>query len=139
MAVGDRRLATRSLTRQWLGDGVKVRTLRTDTDQVAGVLALPPAGSSPRVAVLAIGGSGGGVGMAADAALLASHGYPALALAYFHHPGRPDQLQDIPLEYFAAPRGAWPPSPAWGVAAWPPLATRAAPSRRCWSAPTSPS
>ena len=101
VAVGDRQLATRSLTRQWLGDGVKVRTLRTDTDQVAGVLALPPAGSPPREAVLAIGGSGGGVGMAADAALLASHGYPALALAYFHYPGRPNQLQDIPLEYFA--------------------------------------
>jgi hypothetical protein len=84
VAVGDRRLATRSLTRQWLGDGVTVRTLRTDTDQVAGVLALPPAGSPSRVAVLAIGGSGGGVGMAADAALLASHGHPALALAYFH-------------------------------------------------------
>jgi dienelactone hydrolase len=101
VAVGDRQLATRSLTRQWLGDGVTVRTLRTGTDQVAGVLALPPAGSTPRIAVLAIGGSGGGVGMAADAALLASHGYPALALAYFRYPGRPDQLQDIPLEYFA--------------------------------------
>lgn len=102
VAVGDRQLATRRLTRRWLGDGVTVRALRTDTDQVAGVLALPPAGSRSRVAVLAIGGSGGGVGMAADASLLASHGYPALALAYFHYPGRPDQLQDIPLEYFAA-------------------------------------
>jgi len=102
VAVGDRQLATRRLTRQWRGDGVTVRTLRMDTDQVAGVLALPPAGSSSRVAVLGIGGSGGGVGMAADAALLASHGYPSLALAYFHYPGRPDQLQDIPLEYFAA-------------------------------------
>ena len=75
-----------------------MRELGTDTDQVAGVLALPPAGSSPRVAVLAIGGSGGGVGMAADAALLASHGHPTLALAYFRYPGRPDRLQDIPLE-----------------------------------------
>jgi dienelactone hydrolase len=100
VAVGDRQLATRSLTRQWLGDGVTVRALRTGTDQVAGVLALPPAGSPSRVAVLAIGGSGGGV-MAADAALLASHGYPTLAVAYFRYPGRPDQLQDIPLEYFA--------------------------------------
>src|SRR5829696_60086 len=56
VAVGDPQLATHSLTRQWLGDGVTVRALRTDTDQVAGVLALPPAGSTPRVAVLAIGG-----------------------------------------------------------------------------------
>jgi hypothetical protein len=101
VAVGDRQLATRSLTRQWLGDGVTVRALRTDTDQVAGVLALPPASSTPRVAVLAIGGSGGGAGMVQEAALLASHGVPALAVAYFHYPGRPDQLRDIPLEYFA--------------------------------------
>ena len=112
VAVGDRQLATRSLTRQWLVDGVKVRTLRTDTDQVAGVLALPPAGSPPGVAVLAIGGSGGGVGMAADAALLASHGHPTLALAYFHYPGRPDQLQTSRWSISRPPRGAWPQSPA---------------------------
>ena len=30
-----------------------------------------------------------------------SHGHPTLALAYFHYPGRPGQLRDIPLEYFA--------------------------------------
>jgi dienelactone hydrolase len=101
VAVGDRRLATRSLTRQWRGDGVTVRTLRMDTDQVAGVLMLPPAGSPPGVAVLDIGGSGGGVAGLGAAALLASHGHPTLALAYFNYPGRPDQLQDIPLEYFA--------------------------------------
>jgi dienelactone hydrolase len=100
VAAGDRQVATRTLTRRWLGDGVTVRELRMDTDHVAGLLHLPPAGSPPRAAVLVIGGSGGGV-MASEAALLASHGHPALALAYFHYPGRPDQLQDIPLEYFA--------------------------------------
>jgi dienelactone hydrolase len=31
---------------------------------------------------------------------LASHGYAALALAYFHFPGLPQQLENIPLEYF---------------------------------------
>jgi dienelactone hydrolase len=99
--AGDGRpTATRRLTRRWLADGVTVRELRMDPDGVAGVLALPPAGSPPRVAVLVIGGSGGGV-MASEAALLASHGHPALALAYFGHPGRPDRLRDIPLEYFA--------------------------------------
>ncbi len=35
------------------------------------------------------------------AALLAAHGYPALALAYFNAPGLPATLSDIPLEYFA--------------------------------------
>jgi dienelactone hydrolase len=101
VAAGGRQLASRTLTRQRRRDGVTVRALRMDTDQVAGLLALPPAGSPPRVAVLAIGGSDGGVGLAALADLLASHGHPTLALAYFHYPGRPGQLRDIPLEYFA--------------------------------------
>jgi dienelactone hydrolase len=101
VAAGGRQLATRTLTRQRRRDGVTVRALRMDTDQVAGLLALPPAGSPPRVAVLAIGGSDGGAGLAAMAGVLASHGYPTLALAYFHYPGRPGQLRDIPLEYFA--------------------------------------
>ncbi|HWD42480.1 MAG TPA: acyl-CoA thioester hydrolase/BAAT C-terminal domain-containing protein [Actinomycetota bacterium] len=34
------------------------------------------------------------------AALLAAHGYPSLALAYFKAPGLPQSLHDIPLEYF---------------------------------------
>ena len=33
-------------------------------------------------------------------ALLASHGYPALALAYFQEPGLPQTLTRVPLEYF---------------------------------------
>jgi dienelactone hydrolase len=51
--------------------------------------------------VLAVGGSDGGAGLAALAGMLASHGHPTLALAYFHYPGRPGQFRDIPLEYFA--------------------------------------
>ena len=43
----------------------------------------------------------GGLSTAGEAALLASHGYPALALAYFREPGLPATLKDIPLEYFA--------------------------------------
>ena len=34
------------------------------------------------------------------AALLAAHGYPSLALAYFKVPGLPQTLRNIPLEYF---------------------------------------
>jgi pimeloyl-ACP methyl ester carboxylesterase len=34
------------------------------------------------------------------AALLAAHGYPALALAYWKAPGLPQELERIPLEYF---------------------------------------
>jgi Acyl-CoA thioester hydrolase/BAAT N-terminal region len=36
VAAGDRQLATRTLTRRWVGDGVTVRALRTGTDHVAG-------------------------------------------------------------------------------------------------------
>ena len=52
------------------------------------------------VAVLLLGGSEGGVGSRPEPALLASHGYPALKLAYFRAKGLPDELVDIPLEYF---------------------------------------
>ena len=54
-----------------------------------------------RPAVLVFGGSDGGLSGTLVAALLAAHGYPALALAYFNAPGLPAQLSDIPLEYFA--------------------------------------
>jgi dienelactone hydrolase len=53
-----------------------------------------------RPAVLVLGGSEGGYGGPDLAALLASHGYPALALAYFGEPGLPSTLENIPLEYF---------------------------------------
>ena len=63
-----------------------------------GVLFVPDApGKHP--GILVVGGSEGGMPMR-RAAWLASHGYPALALAYFHSEGLPDMLQNIPLEYF---------------------------------------
>ena len=49
-----------------------------------------------------IGGSEGGVASPSSTDLLASHGYPTLALAYFHAPGLPTDLRNIPLEYFAS-------------------------------------
>jgi dienelactone hydrolase len=59
-----------------------------------------PAPGSPRPAVLQLGGSFGSYGYL-PASLLASHGYPTLALAYFKEPGLPQTLKDVPLEYFA--------------------------------------
>jgi dienelactone hydrolase len=53
----------------------------------------------PRPAVIVIGGSGGGLDESI-AALLASHGYTTLALAYFGCEGLPPLLRNIPLEYF---------------------------------------
>lgn len=57
-----------------------------------------PGGPGSHPAVIVLGGSGGG----ADhdrAALYASHGFAALALAYFGAPGLPRGLVNVPLEY----------------------------------------
>ncbi|HEY0759071.1 MAG TPA: acyl-CoA thioesterase/bile acid-CoA:amino acid N-acyltransferase family protein [Acidisarcina sp.] len=63
-----------------------------------GVLFVPP-GAGPNPAVLVLGGSEGGAPLA-KAAWLASHGFAAFALAYFHYDDLPGSLQNIPLEYF---------------------------------------
>src|SRR5438874_1817649 len=56
-----------------------------------------PAGEGPRPGVLVVGGSNGGL-PARQAAWLASHGFAALALAYFRSEDLPQQLEGIPLE-----------------------------------------
>ena len=70
---------------------------------VIGTLFLPE-GLGPHPGVLSWGGSSGGYSET-QAALLASHGFAALALAYFGVPPLPDNLVDIPLEYFEAAIG----------------------------------
>lgn len=96
-----RTLATRTLTRQWLGAGVTTKALTVATDKLAGLLMLPPPDKARHPAVLIFGGSEGGLGVTLVAKLLASHGYPTLAIAYFHDAGLPAVLKNIPLEYFA--------------------------------------
>ena len=59
-----------------------------------------PTNTERHPAVLVVGGSEGGVPVE-KAVWLASHGYPALALAYFRYEDLPSQLAGIPLEYFA--------------------------------------
>jgi dienelactone hydrolase len=76
--------------------GVTRRVIRDDG--IVGTLFLPP-GEGRRRAVIVLGGSSGGV-WEARAALLASHGYAALALGYFRMPELPQGLVNIPLEYF---------------------------------------
>jgi acetyl esterase/lipase len=59
-----------------------------------------PAGASrPLPVVVVLGGSGGGF-HGERAALVATHGYAVLDLAYFGVDGVPDELRGIPLEYF---------------------------------------
>ncbi len=50
--------------------------------------------------MLVIGGSEGGRGSSWLGERLAANGIPALTIGYFHAPGLPDKLHDIPLEYF---------------------------------------
>src|SRR5689334_537266 len=96
-AEADRRdVATTHHTR--LGMAAGVRRVEVRERGLVGTLFLPPGeGSHPGVIVL--GGSSGGI-REPLAALLASRGCAALALAYFGVEGLPTQLADIPLEYF---------------------------------------
>ena len=97
LLAGGRSLAHTTIRRLWSAAGVHHEAVRHG---LYGEV-FDPAGSGRRAAALVIGGSEGGLSTAGEAALLASHGYPALALAYFREPGLPATLKDIPLEYFA--------------------------------------
>lgn len=75
-----------------------VQRIRVHEGVLRGTLLVPP-GAGRHPAVLVVGGSNGGVPLR-PAAWLASHGYVALALAYFRFEDLPPQLESIPLEYF---------------------------------------
>ena len=94
---GGRKIATGALTRRTFAPDVQVRELSVAADGLAGTFSFEPS-TSPRPAVLVLGGSGGGHGRGPS--LTASHGIPTLSLGYFAETGLPSQLKDIPLEYF---------------------------------------
>jgi dienelactone hydrolase len=85
--------------------GVAEKKLRPTRGGIYGNLYLPRNTAARRPAVLVLSGSGGGLTTSFAAALLAAHGYPSLALAYFKAPGLPRTLHDIPLEYFTEALG----------------------------------
>ncbi|WP_458097145.1 acyl-CoA thioester hydrolase/BAAT C-terminal domain-containing protein [Roseomonas sp. WA12] len=85
------------MTARFVGPGVTRRELREHG--LVGTLFLP-AGEGPHPAVVVLYGSGGGVNEP-RAALLASHGFAALALGYFGAPGLPRYISNTPLEMFA--------------------------------------
>ena len=93
-------LASGSLRMVWPGANVALHDERPRAVGFYGEYAAPAVSSGPRPAVVVFGGSDGGLYTTVEAALLAAHGYPALALAYFREPGLPQTLQRIPLEYF---------------------------------------
>jgi dienelactone hydrolase len=100
-AVDGRVVATTTARRQDpLAAGVVEKKLRPAKGGIYGNLYLPKTTAARRPAVLVFSGSGGGLTTSTAAALLAAHGYPSLALAYFKVPGLPRTLHNIPLEYF---------------------------------------
>jgi len=91
-------LTTHAIRRRYCDDSVTTREVREDG--LVGRLFVPRA-SGRHPTVLVVGGSGGGLRWSGEmAALLASHGYATLALAYFGVDGLPPTLDRIPLEYF---------------------------------------
>ncbi|ALM86705.1 acyl-CoA thioesterase/bile acid-CoA:amino acid N-acyltransferase family protein [Bordetella sp. N] len=85
-----------TLTQRLAAPGVVRREVREDG--LVGTL-FTPATPGPHPAVIVLNGSGGGINEP-RAALYASHGYAALALAYFKAPGLSDYISNTPLEYF---------------------------------------
>jgi dienelactone hydrolase len=92
----DGRRAEITILRRVAGPGVTRHVIRTDG--LVGTLFLPP-GAGPHPAVLVVSGGGGGIDEFRGA-ILASHGYAALALGHFAVESRPRGLVNIPLEYF---------------------------------------
>ena len=105
--AGKQLLAETTLTRYLQAPGVT--KTEVNTDGLVGELYTPATpGLHPAIVVLG-GSEGGWLSSSPEAALLASHGYTALALAYFQGfqsfdprlAGLPQMLMNIPLEYFA--------------------------------------
>ncbi|WP_440066921.1 acyl-CoA thioester hydrolase/BAAT C-terminal domain-containing protein [Streptosporangium sp. OZ121] len=97
-SVGGSTVATKTFVQHFSAPGVSREVI--DEDGVKGVLYRAD-GTEDHPAVIYVTGSDGGVGLMSEnrAALLASHGYTTLALAYFNYPGLPSTLTEIPLEY----------------------------------------
>ncbi|MCA1325544.1 acyl-CoA thioester hydrolase/BAAT C-terminal domain-containing protein [Herbaspirillum sp. alder98] len=88
--------ASAELVQRLAAPGVVRREVREEG--LVGTLFLP-ATPGPHPAVMIVNGSGGGINEP-RAALYASRGYAAFALAYFKAPGLSDYISNTPLEYF---------------------------------------
>ncbi|MBI5284865.1 MAG: acyl-CoA thioesterase/BAAT N-terminal domain-containing protein [Chloroflexi bacterium] len=99
--VGGEVVASATLERTHLAPGVRVFLVREQG--LVGTLFRPDS-DGPRPAIIVLGGSEGGLSEL-PAALLASHGYAALALGYFGIEGLPRDHVGIPLEYLETAMG----------------------------------
>jgi dienelactone hydrolase len=89
-------VAAKTVQRLWMAEGVQ-RSIIHDKG-LRGIFFLPP-GPGPHPAIIVVTGSGGGLNET-RAAMFASHGIAALALAHFAYEDLPKGLFEIPLEYF---------------------------------------
>lgn len=80
-----------------LAMSVEVEPVGLGESGFLGAFSVTP-GEGRRAAVLLLGGSGGG--LPGGGIQLARPGFPTLSLAYHTAPGLPNQLAEIPLEYF---------------------------------------
>lgn len=95
--VNGQPVAKAAVTRIFVSPTIAIEKIRDDG--LVGLYFHDPQ-AEPRPAILVLGGSEGGIGSCSQfAALFASHGYPALALAYFQCDDLPDDLSRIHLEY----------------------------------------
>ncbi len=84
--------------RSFLADGTTVATV--EGADIAAELWLPR-GAGPHPALIAMGGSEGGIdGGRSYAQYWVGRGYAVLALAYHGYPETPDWLTEVPVEYF---------------------------------------
>lgn len=93
------KVASVTFTRRWRR-GTYTKLTETVAKNGFDATFYAPAGARSEPAVLAIGGAEGGHGSAWLGERLAAAGIPALVVGYFHAPGLPDKLVNIPLEYF---------------------------------------
>ena len=92
-------IATAAATRSYAATIVPEEV--TAAGGVRGLFYPPPANVPQKVPVVVLAGSGGGLPQT-QAALLASHGHPALAQGIFAYKDLPSTLRGIPLESFRA-------------------------------------
>jgi dienelactone hydrolase len=95
-------LAHQEITRSGLPEDATFETI--DGPEFRAEYVAPSiAGNDGLPAVMILGGSEGGIYTLQTATWLAAHGYACLCVGYFAMEGLPDQLENIPLEYFAGP------------------------------------
>lgn len=90
-----------TVTQSYRGPGVRAQRTTLARQGFVGEYFTPGGHHRGGPAMIVWGGSEGGDGAVIhEAELLASHGIPTLAIAYFDAPGLPCSLSNIPIEYF---------------------------------------